>query len=108
MIPYGGFSPSISNFSGYLRGHSTHCLTWNLTSSLPPISAQSTLGTSTIMSEILRGFDSRIYASRLDLDMNSTLFLIALRWQFLTICAISELTKPEDALEIISRSSSSI
>jgi len=77
MMPYGGFKPSISNFSGYLSGHSTHCLTWNLIASLPPISSQYTFGISTITSAILSGFDSSISASKSDFIIYCLLFLMA-------------------------------
>jgi len=46
-IPCGGLMPTAWNFSGNFKGHSTHWRTLNLICSLPPISDQSVLGTST-------------------------------------------------------------
>jgi len=79
-------------------------------SSFPPISSHLTFGTSTNKSAIESGLASIIAASRLCLD-NTTApsyphSLIALRCAFLIIWAISDDTKPLDALAIIIKSSS--
>ena len=49
-IPLGGFTPSLLNASGCFKGHSIHCHNYNLTSSYPPTSLQSTFGTVAINS----------------------------------------------------------
>ncbi len=57
-IPFGGFIPILSNFSGLLRGHSTASLISCLASSSPPTSSQFTRGISTITSLIAEGSTS--------------------------------------------------
>lgn len=54
-IPLGGATPNLVNVSGCVRGHSTHSLSFCLTTACPPISDHRTFGVSMKTSRMAEG-----------------------------------------------------